>query len=203
MGKKSNKETEPDLEQNLMREYAHWEALKEFGGVDPFYDDATNMNLTRNHIVSIKRQMEEKYGKDMKKYPDIYFRELPPETAKGYVARADEIRDIARKVIGQYLENSDFQYLLCNRELLNKKEADSICIDNVLGYVSGLSLALKQGDLITMRRHAYGAVSYQDSFRSCADKLKRLLQEKRELPDTEKEEQINLFQMGLEVGRCR
>lgn len=195
---------ELNLEKELIREYEHWDVLREFGGRDSFYDDATNMNLTRNHIIGLKMQMEQKYGRNMNQYPEIYFKELPPETRSGYMARADKIRDNAVKVLEQYLINPDFQYLLNNRELMNKREADAICIDNVLGYVSGLATALKQGDLITMRRHAYGAASYQDSFRNCADKLRELLQEKRKLPDeTNKEEQITLFQMGLEAGRCR
>ena len=52
------KKEKADYEADLIREYEHWEYLKEFGGSDPFYDDATNMNLTRNHIIYAKRQLE-------------------------------------------------------------------------------------------------------------------------------------------------
>lgn len=44
-----------------------WEYYRDFGGSDPFYDDATNMNLIRNHILYGKRQLEEKYGADREK----------------------------------------------------------------------------------------------------------------------------------------
>ena len=46
----TKKET-PDYEAELIREYEHWEYMKEYGGSDPFYDDAGNMNLTRNVTV--------------------------------------------------------------------------------------------------------------------------------------------------------
>ena len=56
----TKKET-PDYEAELIREYEHWEYMKEYGGSDPFYDDAGNMNLTRNHIIHAKKQLEELY----------------------------------------------------------------------------------------------------------------------------------------------
>ena len=90
----TKKET-PDYEAELIREYEYWEYLKEYGGSDPFYDDAGNMNLTRNHIIYAKKQLEELYGEDMSKYPEIYFRELPPVTENGYMAQAAQIRDRA------------------------------------------------------------------------------------------------------------
>lgn len=37
------------------------------------------MNLTRNHIIYYKNEMKNLYGEDMGKYPEVYFRELPPE----------------------------------------------------------------------------------------------------------------------------
>ena len=58
------KKEKVDYEAELIREYEHWEYLRKFGGNDPFYDDATNMNLTRNHIIYAKRQLEELYGED-------------------------------------------------------------------------------------------------------------------------------------------
>lgn len=201
MGKKRE---EPDYEAELAREYARWEHLKEYGGSDPFWDDAVNMNLTRNHIIYWKNKIEEKYGGDRNEYPEIYFRELPPEAEPGYMANAAEIRDKAVEVLDRYLSDVNFQYLLCNRELLEKKEAEKICIDNVLGYVSGLAYALKKDDLLTMRRHVRSPGGYQESFAECAEKVKQLIRKKQMKPlKQEKNVQMTLFQMGLETGRCR
>lgn len=162
------------------------------------------MNLTRNHIIYAKRQLEELYGEDMRKYPDIYFRELPPITRDGYMARADEIRDRSVEVLDLYLSDTNFQYLLSNRDLLSKKEAEKSSIDNVIGYVYVLATALKQDDLITMRRHGKRPETYLESFASCAEKVKKIINEKRVEPSEQtKGCQMTLFQIGLEVGQCR
>lgn len=198
------KKKKVDYEAELIWEYEHWEYLKEYGGSDPHYDDGVNMNLTRNHIIYIKKEMEKDYGQDMGKYPEVYFRELPPEVEGQYIARADEIRNKATESLGIYLTDANFQYLLCNRKLLNKKEADNTCINYVLGYVSGLAGALKSDDLITMRRHVFRPESYQESFAGCAEKVKQLLLKKRtEQPESIENGQMTLFQMGLDAGQCR
>lgn len=198
------KKEKVDYEAELIREYEHWEYLRDFGGSDPFYDDATNMNLVRNHIIYAKKQLEGMYGIDMGKYPEIYFRALPPITRDGYMARADEIRDRSVEVLDRYLSDVNFQYLLCNRELLSKKEAEQVSIGNVIGYVYGLADALKRDDLITMRRHEKRLESYLESFASCAEKVKKIVSEKRLEPSQQtKCCQMTLFQIGLEVGQCR
>lgn len=200
MGKKK----EPDYEAELIREYEHWEYLKEYGGSDPFWDDSVNMNLTRTHIIYWKNKIEEKYGGNRNEYPEIYFRDLPPEVQPGYMAGAAEIRDKAAEVLETYLSDANFQYLLCNRELLEKKEAEKICIDAVLGYAYGLARALKEDDLITMRRHVKSPGGYREAFVQCAEKVKRIV-EQRKLEQSEPVQggQMTLFQMGLEVGQCR
>lgn len=200
MGKKQ----ETDYEAELIREFERWEYLKEYGGSDPFYDDATNMNLVRNHILYAKRQLEEKYGADISKYPEIYFRELPPETEQGYMAGAAEIRDRAVELLDLYLSDVNFQYLLYSRDVLDKKEAQKTSIEYVLGYAYGLARALKEDDLVTMRRHTKGAIGYQESFAQCAEKVKKIIHEKELDPSGQIQGcQMTLFQMGLETGQRR
>lgn len=62
MGKKK----EPDLEERLKQDYEQWEYLREFGGSDPFWDDSSNMNLVRNHIIYGKREIAESMGRIMR-----------------------------------------------------------------------------------------------------------------------------------------
>ncbi len=76
MGKKQKKQ---DLETGLNNHYNRWGYLREHGGRDPFYADGTNMNLVRNHILYCKNKMVEEYGSDYEKYPDIFYRDIPPE----------------------------------------------------------------------------------------------------------------------------
>ncbi len=197
------KKEKENLEQELKDRFARWDYLREYGGSDPTWDDAVNMNLVRNHIIYYKSAMEAEYGGDREKYPEIYFRETPPETVSGYMARAAEIRNKAAEVLEIYLADANFQYLLYSRQILSEKEALKINIGNVLGYVSGLADALKRDDLIAMRRHTVKPECYQESFASCAEKVKQILSEKRKLAGETMERQVTLFQMGLEAGQCR
>lgn len=201
MGKKKEK---VNLAAELERSYERWEYLKEHGGSDPFYADGTNMNLVRNHILHYKGKMLEEYGADHDKYPPIFYRELPPEVNADYIARAGEIRDKAVESLDGYLADPNFQYLLMNQGMLGKKEAEKICLYNVLGYVSGLARAIKDGDLITMRGHAGRLEVYQEAFARCAAKMMELISKKKTEPEREKENvQLSLFQFGVEIGQCR
>ena len=100
------------LTQCLEREFKHWEHLYTYGGYDPFYADGSNLNLVRNHILSFKRQMERFMEKEEQEltlfassYPDVYYKETPPEVSDDYMARADEIRDML-KAQGIVLEDT-------------------------------------------------------------------------------------------------
>lgn len=193
---------DPDLEAELIREYERWEYLKEHGGSDPFYDDAVNLNLTRNHIINRKKMVEEAYGEGHGQYPEIYFRDTPPEIRAGYMARAAEIRDKAAKALDGYLADEDFKYLLCNKGLLTGKEAKEACIENVLGYVQALADALKKDDLVTMRRHASRPEAYREAFASCAEKARRMVSGKGTMP-LSGEQQMTLAQLEAGIGQHR
>lgn len=201
MGKRKE---EVNLVAELESSYEQWEYLRENGGSDPFYADGTNMNLVRNHILYYKGKMVEEYGADRDKYPPIFYRELPPEVNANYIARAGEIREQAVAALDCYLADSNFQYLLMNQGMLDKKEAEKISLYNVLGYVSGLAHAIKDGDLISMRRHAGRPEGYQESFAQCAAKMMELINKKKTEPEQGKENvQLSLFQFGVEIGQCR
>lgn len=142
MGKKKEKE---NLAKELADSFERWEYLKEHGGSDPFYADGGSMNLVRNHIIYYKQKMVEEYGRDYEKYPEIFYRELPPEVDGNYMARAGEIRDGAAEALEYYLSDPNFHYLLANKDMLTEKEAKQISLYNVLGYASGLASAIKDG----------------------------------------------------------
>jgi hypothetical protein len=127
---------ELDLEERLKQDYERWEHLREYGGSDPFWDDSVNMNLIRTHIINDKRQIAEKYGTDYEKYPEIFFKELPPEVSDGFMTCAAEIRDQAAKALDIYLSDANFQYLFLNKDRLSKKEAEVISLFNILGDAS-------------------------------------------------------------------
>jgi hypothetical protein len=201
MGKKKEKE---NLVEELAKSFERWEYLKENGCSDPFWADGTNMNLVRNHIKYYKNKMVEEYGTDYEKYPEIFYREAPPEVDQNYVARAGEIKGGAAQALESYISNPNFHYLLANKDMLTEKEAKQISLYNVLGYASGLAKAIKDGDLITMRRHANGAEGYQESFARCASQMMKIIDEKRKEPEqAQGYGQLSLFQFGMETGQCR
>ena len=201
MGKKKEKE---NLAEELAKSFECWEYLKEHGGSDPFWADGTNMNLVRNHIMYYKNKMVEEYGTDYEKYPEIFYRELPPEVEQNYMARAGEIKDGAAQALEYYISDPNFRYLLANKDMLTEKEAKQISLYNVLGYASGLAKAIKDGDLITMRRHAGRPEGYQESFARCASQMMEIIDEKRKEPEqAQGYGQLSLFQFGMETGQRR
>ena len=201
MGKKKEKE---NLTEELTKSFEEWEYLNEHGGSDPFWADGTNMNLVRNHIMYYKNKMVEEYGRDYEKYPEIFYRELPPEVNQDYMARAGEIKDGAAQALEYYISDPNFHYLLSNKGMLTEKEAKQISLYNVLGYASGLAKAIKDGDLITMRRHAGRPEGYLESFAQCATKMMKIIDEKKKEPEqVQGNGQLSLFQFGMEMGQCR
>lgn len=201
MGKKKESE---NLAKELADTFERWEYLKEHGGSDPFYADGGSMNLVRNHIIYYKQKMVEEYGRDYEKYPEIFYREPPPEVDDNYMARAGEIRDGATQALEYYISDPNFLYLLANKDMLTEKEAKQISLYNVLGYASGLASAIKDGDLISMRRHAGRPEGYLESFAQCATRMMKLIDEKKKEPElVQGNVQLSLFQFGMETGRCR
>ena len=201
MAKKKEAE---NLAEELAKSFERWEYLKEHGGSDPFYADGGSMNLVRNHIMYYKNKMVEEYGRDYEKYPEIFYRELPPEVNQDYMARAGEIKDGAAQALEYYISDPSFLYLLANKEMLTEKEAKKISLYNVLGYASGLAKAIKDGDLITMRRHAGRPEGYLESFAQCATRMMKLIDEKKKEPEQMQESwQLSLFQFGMEIGQRR
>ena len=201
MGKKKESE---NLAKELADTFERWEYLKEHGGSDPFYADGGSMNLERNHIIYYKQKMVEEYGRDYEKYPAIFYREPPPEVDDNYMARAGEIRDGAAQALDYYISDPNFLYLLANKDMLTEKEAKQISLYNVLGYASGLAKAIKDGDLISMRRHAGRPEGYLESFAQCATRMMELIDEKKKAPEqVQGNVQLSLFQFGMGAGQCR
>ena len=148
--------------------------------------------------------MEESYGADRNRYPAIYFRELPPEIGKGYMAKAAEIRDRAAEILNNYLEDANFQYLLCHQKELMGKESKETCIGNVLGYVQCLAAALKEDNLVDMRRHVSRPETYLESFAGCAEKVKKIIEERKaQVPKEAGYAQMTLSEFGIGMGQGR
>ena len=160
------------LDEQLKEEYKQWEHLYTHGGSDPNWTDGCNMDLVRNHIIYTKKKM-----KETGQLTDTYYRETPPEVDRDYMARADEIRENARKSLAAYKKHPDYLYLVDAIKLLNKRQVDETCIKNVIGYARGLKMHIECDDLVAMRRHEHPE-RYIESFVRCRKNVESILDEK-------------------------
>lgn len=180
----SKKEIRKDYTKELAEDFQHWDLLYRSGGSDPFYADGLNLNLVRNHIIYDKKQLE-KMIKDGN-YPDIYYRETPPEVDNAYMARADEIRDNAKRTLMVYQLDSHYIWCKSHAAALQPKELKCFPVENILGYVKTLASAIETDDLITMRRHETPE-RYLDSFARCEQEMRRMFSSRTAEP------QMSLF----------
>ena len=62
----------------------HYEELRQYGGTDPFWPDGVNMNLCRNHIIYLRKQIEQELKPEY--YPEEYCMVIPKEVDPEYQA---------------------------------------------------------------------------------------------------------------------
>ena len=103
------------------------------------------------------------------------------------MARAEEIRAHAKDALASYKADPYYQYLLHHREELDDAGLKKTSILPVLNYAQALETAIQEDDLVTMRRHER-ADRYLDSFRSCAVKVRDVLES----------QELNLFALAAQ-----
>ena len=172
----------------LQKSFDRWEDIFEHGCSDPFYPDGVNLHLVRNHIIHYRKDIEETYPDGQR--PEIYNREIPPEVDSGYMARADEIRAAAKNALEAYKADDNYRYIRRHADAVIGKERHDLCIDNVLGYVTGLERATRDDDLVAMRSHRDPSWRLQ-SFERCAVGIRAALENPRQ-------GQTNLFSLLCE-----
>lgn len=165
----ARKAPEIDLEKCLEERFERWDSLKNEGGSDPFWADGSNMNLVRAHIKYYKKEIEKNYN--AADYPEIYYRETPPETDNNYIAQPDRIRENAKNTQEMFRNDPNLKYLKSKYIALDEKFAKQISVSAVMGYENSLDIAIANDDLIAMRRFA-NADMYIKSFQNCADKIR-------------------------------
>lgn len=161
------KEKEQSLEEKLQDSFNRWKHLYENGGSDPFWSDGCNLGLVRNHILYYKGKIEEEHPDGI--YPDIYYKDTPPEVDKNYMAKADFIKEKAEKHLIKFKNDSNYNFLLFQVDKISEKLKKEISIDNIIGYVKHLERAISDNDLVSMRRSS-GDYPFT-AFKECADKI--------------------------------
>ena len=172
------KREQEDYAAELQKSHEHWVDLYENGGSDPFWEDGCNLHLVRNHIMYYRGKIEETMQPD--EYPEIYYKEIPPEVDQKYMARPDEIRAAAKESLARYKADPNYKYILRHQDDYTPKTKKKLCIDAVIGYATGLEHFIKTDSLVDMRRHE-NAESYMKAFEDCVRRMQETPAEETQL----------------------
>jgi hypothetical protein len=164
-----------DYALELTKAFEYWADLYENGGSDPNWADGVNINLIRNHILNFKSMIRETMQPE--NYPGIYHKPEPPIVNNNYMAHADEIRRDAEHTLKLYLNDANYRFLRDRADFLSAADREETYIDAMLGYCAGLERAIKDGDLVTMRRHR-NAASRLSAFAECAAQVRAISPER-------------------------
>lgn len=154
----------------LQQAHDHWTEIYLHGCSDPTYEDGTNLNLTRNHILYYRKKIEETMSHD--NFPEIWRKEVPPEVDMRYMARTDEIRAAAKVALEKYKADPNYQYIMKHRHDFTTETQKLFSVDYVIGYVTGLEYYIKNDKFVDMRRHEHFE-RYLRAFEECASKMRK------------------------------
>ena len=86
-------------------------------------------------------------------FPEIYFRETPPDIESSYMARPDEIRKNALKSLEVLKANKTLEYIKRKAVTMEKSFVDKTSARSLISSLTILSNAVETDDLVTMRRY--------------------------------------------------
>ena len=72
----------------IRNEYKMWDEIAEHGCGDPFWEDGANMNIVRNHILYLKKQLISQAEKENVPIPPEVYWALPPEVPDTYMVKS-------------------------------------------------------------------------------------------------------------------
>lgn len=81
---------------SIVKEIARWKYIQEHGCNDPFWPDGCNMNLTRNHIISYKYDIQETCEENHIPLPEGYYLPTPPEVDDSYMTNLKQEERVER-----------------------------------------------------------------------------------------------------------
>ena len=145
-----------------------WGFMYKYGGSDPFWSDGVNLNLLRNQALGVKRLIETSLPAD--KYPPEYYLDIPDPVPPGYMARSEIIRIAAAESLETYKRNPDLRYLKAIRDSLPGDIRMETSIDQVLRYETDLETAIRDQDLVRMRRHEYAVEQFRKELENEPDR---------------------------------
>lgn len=76
-----------ELVKKIRDNYKWWNDIAQHGCSDPFWEDGCNLNLIRNHIISLKSQIIGQAEEEMEQIPQEVYWALPPEVPDTFMVR--------------------------------------------------------------------------------------------------------------------
>lgn len=98
MKQKTPEQKLKELCKNIIREKIRWEHINEYGCNDPFWPDGCNMNLTRNHILAYRIEIEEICAENGIHLPEEYYYKIPPVVDDNYMASLNQKKRVERLI---------------------------------------------------------------------------------------------------------
>ena len=86
-----------ELVRKIRDNYKWWNDIATHGCSDPFWEDGCNLNLIRNHIISLKSQIIGQAEEDMEQIPQEVYWAIPPEVSNTFMVRSGKHYRIRRK----------------------------------------------------------------------------------------------------------
>ena len=160
----------------LEERFQHYDEVLENGCNDPLWADGVNLNLIRNHIIIAKRNIEEVFS--VEDYPDVY-----------YMAKPDKIREKAKEVLDMFNSYFYLEELKNASYYLDKNQLLETGIGSVLCLIQYLDEAIKEDDLVGMRRLSKNSDYKMKEFEKAYENLREI--------NMEEERQISLFEMMM------
>ncbi len=179
------KSTKEELAEKLEERFARYDDVLENGCFDPSWADGMNLNLIRNQIIYFKTKIENNLSED--DYPEIYYRKTPALVDYEYMARPDDIRVQAHDVLKLFNSYFYLDELKSAKYYMDKKQLIETGIQRSLNRISVLERAVKEDDLVSMRRISANPQQVMKEMEQAYHHLCKF--------NMEEERQISLFEM--------
>lgn len=171
----------------LEERFQHYEEVLENGCNDPLWADGLNLNLIRNHIIIVKRNIEKELSID--EYPDVYYKMTPEKIDDDYMAKPDEIREKAKEVLMMFRSYHYIHELESASYYLDKNQLVNTGIEGAICLIKNLDEAIKEDDLVGMRRLFKNSDYKMKNFEKVFENLCEI--------NMEEERQISLFEIMM------
>lgn len=133
------KKTAADIQADIDERFVRWAEVFENGTSDPTWEDGTNLNQIRNHIVFGYRELDAIEGRpaQLSMFDDgteSERRPIPPMVDPKYMANLDELIQKARASAAAVLRDENYEFVASVADTLTPDQKKRVCYDAVFNY---------------------------------------------------------------------